>query len=131
MAARVTADEVEAIMDDSFAMESSFDVSPFITVATLVVDDRLSSAGHSDALLKEIERWLSAHLASCKYTRHKSQQIGDTQEALQVGALGKGLEWSSYGQQVKLLDSSGILANVGKRKTVLQALDVPSWDGTG
>ena len=131
MANRVTADEVEAIMDDAFAMESSFDVTPFITAANLVVTDRLGLSGLGDDLLKEIERWLSAHLASCKYTRHKSEAIGDAQQTLQVGPLGKGLDWSSYGQQVKLLDSTGVLANVGKRKAFLKAMNAPSWDGHG
>ncbi len=52
MAARVSDTEVKEIIDTTVT------TTAFITAANLLVNNVLSDAGHSEELLKEIERWL-------------------------------------------------------------------------
>jgi len=121
--ARVTETEVKLIMDTDLADAT---VTPFITAANLVVTDRLTGQ-HSDALLKEIERWMSAHLASVLDSPATTEKLGDASiryEAAVNATDADGLRATRYGRQVLLLDSSGILASgVGKRRANLVAVD--------
>ena len=108
---RVAAEDVQAI----YATEQ--DLQPFIDTATLIVTERL--VGHySDARLREIEKWLTAHLA-CTSSGGGASGSGGGQVS-QVRAdeisisyatapLGEGLANSRYGQHLKMLDYKGIL----------------------
>lgn len=117
MAERVTDSEVKAILD------TNVDTSPFITAASLLVDRLLDGQGYTTNELKEIERWLAAHMASIRDPNLRSQNVLDAAEVKQVGYLGKGLEFTGYGQQVKLLEYKGILANNdGKAKATLKVV---------
>jgi len=116
--ARVKSAEVVEIMDTSLT-----DVDVFIHAANALVTDRLSGQGLDDCLLKEIERWLSAHFASIKSPTYYEDKIGSSTQKKMVGTLGKGLDATSYGQQVKLLDSTGTLANMGKQKVTFKVDD--------
>jgi len=118
MAARVTSAEVLQIMNTSLTT-----VNAFITVADLVIDDKLVGKGQSDALLKEISRWLSAHFASIKAPQQGKEKIGSSSQESVIGQLGKGLEYTPYGQQVLLLDTTGTLANIGKMKVTFKVDD--------
>lgn len=101
--ARVTADDVLAIRP------STADMTPFISAATLLVDEYLGAAGLSDPLLFEIERWWTAHLAESADPRTMDRRIGQTALKREQAKLGIGLEGTAYGQQVLLLDTSGTL----------------------
>jgi len=125
MANRVTGAEVIAIMDTTL---TAVTIDPFITVANLVVTEKLTDAGHSAALLKEIERWLAAHFATVKDPRIMNEKAGDMSAKYEVATLGKALDGTVYGQTVKVLDSSGILANVGKMAAKWETIDSPSYD---
>ena len=117
--ARVSDAEVREIMD----IDSSItDLTPFITAANLVITARLSGAGHSDELLKEIERWFSAHLIASRDPLTKIEKLGDASRTIQ-GEFGKGLDSTTYGQNVKLLDTSGIMAKAGKIPAKINAID--------
>jgi hypothetical protein len=118
MAARVTSKEVLDIMDTNLT-----DVNAFITVADIMIDDKLVGKGQSDELLKEIARWLSAHFATIKAPVLIEDKIGSSVQKKNVGDLGKGLEATTYGQQVLLLDSTGTLANIGKMKVTFKVDD--------
>lgn len=115
--ARVTDTEVKAILS------TTIDTTPFIAAATLIIDANLLTAGLSSDLLKEIERWLSAHLACIRDPRLTSKQLGDTRVAYERGKSGAGLQATSYGQQVAVLDTSGILAQVLGMKRVRIMVD--------
>ena len=116
MSARITDAEVKEILDTDIS-----DTTPFITAANLIVTNTLGSESMSTSLLKEIERWLTAHLASMRDQRIKSERFGDA-EATYQGITGMGLDFSSYGQQVKLLDTSGKLALIGYRPAEIKAI---------
>jgi hypothetical protein len=77
-------------------------------------------------LLFEVERWLSAHLlASTRERQVQTEEVGQAKVAYN-SKLGLGLDSTTYGQQVKLMDSSGLLANLGKRNASIYA--VTSFD---
>ena len=127
MAARVTDTEVKAVFD------TSMDTTPFITTANLVVNEELSNSGYSEDRLKQIELYLSAHFACLKDPRLSKQKIGDGEDTYQSAKLGMGLEGTTYGQQVMILDSKSTLANLSKPKATLETLStvVPPWGITG
>jgi len=118
MSTRVTSDEVKEIIDTDIS-----DISTFITAANLIVTDKLGSAGLSSALMKEIERWLSAHFVAIRDQMPQSEKTGESSIKYQ-GKTDMGLDFTSYGQQVKLLDTSGILVALGKRAAEFIALDL-------
>lgn len=97
---------------------SDAQITAFIGTANLVVTSNLADKGLSDATLTDIETWLSAHLLSMRDQRVIGRSIGDVSFQYQ-GQTGLGLDATIYGQQVKLLDSSGTLASLGKRRASL------------
>lgn len=105
---RVTGAEVKEIIDTSL---TDAQVAPFIAAASAMVDQYLGDAGLSDALLKEIERWLSAHLVAVRDPRAQSKGVGDLRIQYR-GRTGLGLDATLYGQQVKALDPTGALASL-------------------
>ena len=107
--ARVTEPEVEKILHNP----DEVDVEPFITAANLVVTQNLSGTILSTAELKEIERWLAAHLAGMRIRQEDSIKVGDA-SAKFTGTYGLGLDNTQYGQQVKVLDRTGILASLAQ-----------------
>jgi len=120
MANRVIADELKEIIDTTRA-DGVLDT--FITAANQMVTEHLGSSGLSDDQLKEIERWLAAHLlASTLELQVKSEGTKDANISYQ-GQTGKGLDFTSYGQMVKMLDTTGTLAQVvGMKKASIYAV---------
>jgi hypothetical protein len=120
MANRVTSAEVLAILTST----SFSDIDAFITAANLTVTDRLGDDENlSDDQLKEIERWLAAHFVCVADPRLKSEGTDGATAAYEKGNLGKSLEFTSYGQQVLLLDTSGKMSMTGKKQAALDAID--------
>ena len=116
--ARVTEAEVEEIID----VDSSVDVAPFIAVATALVDKLF--LGDPDcvlgaAILKEIERWLTAHFlaVSSKARQTVSEKDGEAAETFQSSVGPGGLAASHYGKQAMILDCCGKLAAADKGRT--------------
>ena len=116
--ARVIDAEVKQIID------TSIDTDPFIQAANLIVTNRLGSAGLDDTLLKEIERWFAAHLVAIREPQVKSVKAGDSQDTYFVGKEGKGLEATPYGQQVKVLDPTGLMATSGGKPAEMKAFEL-------
>ena len=126
MAFRVSVDDVKAIFETNLKANS---VEAFIRAANVIVNDNLTNEGVATATLKEIERWLAAHLAAQMDPVAISEKIGDAQVkyglAMANSKEGLGLNNTPYGQQVRLLDPTGILAGIGKSAAVLEtALEV-------
>lgn len=120
MAVRVTASEVKAIMDIELT-DAAVDI--FIGIANPIVTDNLDTATTlTDAQLKEIERWLTAHLISVtKERRGKAEKLGEASITYQ-GIFGVGLKATEYGQMLEVLDTSGTLAGLGKKKISIKAI---------
>jgi hypothetical protein len=115
--ARVTSQEVKEIIETSIT-----DVTVFITSANLIVTDYLAGEGYSTEKLKEIERWLSAHFVCAMDMRVQSESVNGASASYQ-GSTGMGLDSTSYGQRVKMLDSSGVLSSLGRRKAQLSTIN--------
>jgi hypothetical protein len=114
MAARVSSEEVLEIIDTDLT-----DVSAMITAANLIINSRLASRGISEELLKEIERWLAAHFVAIRDPKLKSETIDGAKQEYEYAKMGEGIMGTSYGQQAVLLDVSGSLAQMGKKRATI------------
>jgi len=120
MAKRVTATEVKQIITTT---QEDYIIDVFIESANLLVTSILADSGLSSDLLKEIERWLSAHFLSMSFERQTIREEigGDTSE--QYSKLGHGLSASTYGQTVKMLDTTGMMdAAINKKMASITAV---------
>lgn len=115
--ARVTDAEVKEILDTTVT------TTPFITAATLLVDQHLLDADLPTALLKEIERWVAAHFACLLDPRLRDMRKGDTTVTFELGKPGLGLQATTYGQQALALDASGRLARASTAKPATFAVE--------
>ena len=105
-----TVDDVKAVVevDPSF---SDAQVQVFIDVASRVVarhcvDD---DATNTDADLKLIETWLSAHFYGIRDPRVRSEAAKGVSQSIAT-RIDLGLNQTEYGQQAILLDASGGLS---------------------
>lgn len=114
MATRVTAEEVEAIIE----IDSGLVITPFITAANLLVTKVCTDASLSDELLKEIERWVSAHLVAIrqKDANLTMARVGPAAEGY-LGKVDLHLDATLWGQQAQMLDTSGALATLSKKSS--------------
>lgn len=124
--ARTTPEEVKDITTLEVDVSR---IAPFITLANLMVTEDLATVGYTDERLGLIETWLSAHLVKSTISRDKeSQSLGDGSTVTFQGETGLDLDSTPYGQQVKMLDPSGILAKRGaglKRASLRAVREVP------
>ena len=119
MACRVNSEDVRAIID----LEDTMDLHPHISAANVLVTRYLSGVTDmTDAERKEIERWLAAHFACIHDPRAMEEQIGDARVRYAKGKYGLGLDATLYGQQVKILDHSGLLSGVGRGRAFMEVL---------
>jgi len=114
MAARVTATEVKAIIETDL---SDVEVAPFMTMATLIVDEQLADSDYSDDRLKEIERWLAAHFVAMRDPRTASESVAGMNDSFE-GQTGKGYDFTRFGQQALLLDTGGHLSNKARAASI-------------
>ena len=110
MADRVSAVEVKAIIKTVIT-----DISAFITAANLCVTNWLGSSDLDDATLKEIERYLSAHMLSAMDPRAKEISIEQVTDVKYQGKWEMGLNGTTYGQMCILLDTTGTLDQLTRK----------------
>jgi hypothetical protein len=103
---RTTAEAVGLIIE----LTPGILVTPFIEIASALVDDHLSTSTLTSTRLEQIERLLAAHFYALRDRRVQSERAGPVSETKEAPVLGKGLEATTYGQQAMALDSSGALA---------------------
>lgn len=98
-------------------------ITSLINAAHVVISNTLGSdTTLSAAQLEEIERWYTAHLVSLTVDR-QAQRIeigGDTNE--EYAKLGKNLEATTYGQTVLMLDTTGKLASLARKRVSINAV---------
>lgn len=125
--ARVGIDEVEEILEADADPGEGL-VAACIAAAHEMMEEVFEDeTGISTGLLKEIERWLSAHFVMVRERRKSSEKLGEASIAYDgnVGTGKMGLELTPYGQQAIALDTTGRLTatGVGKRAT-FKAVDL-------
>ncbi len=119
MANRTTYTEVKEITDT--ALEDA-EVTSIIGYANRMVTAVLGVQSLSDALLKDIETYLSAHLISVGKERQASEEKVEEMTIKYTGKYGEFLKMTSHGQMVLMLDSSGKFADVGKQQIRIVAI---------
>jgi len=127
----VTAPEVKEIMNGCTLTDTQMD--PFILsahsfITNVFVDDTSATA----AFKKELERWLTAHLIASVYgssgmaasSTVKREKIGDAEieYAVSPSATEVGFNSTPYGQVLLRLDTTGLIANAGKRSATIFAI---------
>lgn len=118
---RATDGMVRGIID----IPTSRMTKPFIDAANVVVNKVLAGKGLSTEQLTIIESWLAAHFMASSVERQPlMEKIGATQ--VDYGSrmnIGSDLESTSYGRTVKILDTTGTMANLGKRLARLDTIE--------
>ena len=113
MAARITTVELKAILDDTELSTTS--LTSYINTANVLVNSVLGT-GTTD-LLKEIEKYLAAHLAVFTRERQAIKEEAGTAKVTYSDNFGEGLKATAYGHMVLFLDTTGKLANLDGKKT--------------
>jgi len=123
--ARVTAAEVLGIMDSDCDVSTTV-IDTFIIAAEEVVTQLYTNVTITTTLLKEIERYLVAHMiASTLYRMAKEEKVSDAQIKY-TGEWKDGLSSTPYGQLLLLLDTTGTIGKAGKKGATITA--VKSFD---
>lgn len=117
--ARVTASEVGEIISTDL---TDAQVAAFINSANAIIQENMLEAGMSANILTQIELWLAAHLVAISDQREQSVSLRDGAVTYQSPRLGLGLDGTMYGQQVKVLDYSGILSGLGQKRARIEFL---------
>ncbi len=118
---RISATEVLEIMDVDL---TEAQVDPYIGSAHAFVEGALDGKGLKDFTLKEIERWLAAHMIALTRERTAASEEAGGAKIVYAGEWGKDLDATSYGQMAKMLDTSGTLTalNDGKKPAFMRAV---------
>jgi len=111
---RVTASDVSAIFETNLT-DSQLDV--FITSANAFINAHEEMLVLSDAVLFEIERWLSAHYASARDQRIRHQDFGNSKATFQ-GEYKYSFYSTDYGQRAMDFDTTGTMNNIANGKTL-------------
>ncbi len=103
-------------------------LNAFINMASRLVDANLVGEGLSDEILFDIELLLSAHFSALRDPRMQSENIAGEWSFKVQGETKMQLDSTFYGQQAKLLDTTGTLDRIGAnlkkaRITVLEDVE--------
>ena len=112
-----------SVVPDNSAME------PFITSASLLVDEACAEAGYTDERLELIERWLTAHLYTIRDPRATSEKAGAVGATFQ-SKVDLGFDTSHYGQMAMRLDTAGGLAAINEDTKKGKPTVSVMWAGT-
>jgi hypothetical protein len=114
---RVTDAQVKAILP------TSVDTSPYIKTANTILETQLAGQEVAEAVLIELELWLTAHLVALRGSgqARRTSYAGATIEydTGTGGHTGLGLDATRYGQTVKMLDPTGILGGTHQQRAWL------------
>ena len=122
--ARTNSTDVKAIIDTSLL---AAEVDPFITDASLFVDNTLASSGLDAATLEMIEKYLAAHFLSMLDQRIQTEAFPSGIRFNYQGKTDMGLDQTFYGQMAKVLDTSGKLTLVGLKPAQMTVFKT-KWD---
>jgi hypothetical protein len=125
MAVRITYSEVLEIMDNCTVGTSI--INNLIIEASAIVDSVfIEDETMTEAMLKSVEKWLTAHMLASTLSRTTSEEkLGDA-SLTYTGKWGQGLSSTPYGQMVLILDVTGKMAKMGLKGASIRA--VKSFD---
>jgi len=120
MTARITASEVRDILNDSELTDAV--IETYISSANVFVDEVLGSTTLPSSVLKEIERWLTAHMIAITRERMSKEEGAGGAKVVYLGEAGMGLQSTPYGQMVMELDTTGKMASLGSKPAWIKAI---------
>ena len=127
MANRVTASEVKEILNGSTITDAVVDT--FIIGANALITKVFASDGDiTTVMLKELERWLTAHLIASTVDRLAKQEKLDDAEVtysepvVYFGVGSKMLSTTPYGRNVLTLDFTGKMGKAGATNATVFAI---------
>jgi len=118
MANRVTEAEVKAILDNTTMTDPQ--ILAYIVGANALVNSVFGTG--TDAILKEIEKWISAHMIAITRERQAKKEGAGGATIEYTGEYTEGLRSTSYGQMAIALDKSGILASLSGKTVKIYAV---------
>lgn len=123
--ARTTVDDIKDVFDTTL---SDTQLTAFMNDANLFVTEELVGLGMSNDRLEAIEKYLACHFASLRDVRTSQENIASEWSFTVQGKTGMHLDATFYGQQAKLLDSTGTLDKLGEnlkkvRLTILEDVE--------
>lgn len=107
--------------DVTEVIDTNRNVGAFIGTANTMVNDTLQSTDLNGTTLEEIEKWLTAHLIAVADGVVEEKEIGDS-SVTYAEEVGEGLKYTKYGRTALALDTTGTLANLGKRKASFEVI---------
>lgn len=123
--ARTNNSDVQDIFDtdlDTTALDA------WIEIANEHVDDIADADSSIDSTrLTKIEKLAACHFAAAQDPRLEEYRVGDAQGSFQ-GDTGMYYDSTVYGQQARMLDPTGTLADVGLRKASVSVVDAKDLD---
>ena len=122
MANRVTEAEVLEIMPADTTLIAAT-ILPYITSANAFVTDLLEA--HLDStILVEVEKWLSAHMATVTRERLSKEAGAGGAYIKYAGMWGEELASTQFGQMALMLDTSNTLRNLkeGRKEAYIYAV---------
>jgi hypothetical protein len=87
-------------------------VSAFIQYSTALTDRYLTSANLEPNLMKEIQRWMTAHLIASTIDRQAIMEKAGPAEQEFSDIFDEGFKSTTYGQMAISLDPTGILSDI-------------------
>lgn len=117
--ARTTNTEVKAIMDTDLTDDQ---IDGYIESATALVDSWFDGVAATETMLKEVERWLTAHLIAISRERQAKEEGAGGAYIRYAGLFGTGLKTTSYGQTAIEIDVTGTLKKVSGRPVFFKAV---------
>lgn len=107
----ISNDDVTAIID------TSRDVSPMLTTASLIVSEELSGSSLSTDRKDQITAYLAAHFVSISDQILARERMGESDDTYkQPSDFDQGLSATFFGQTAMLLDTTGKLAAMATNK---------------
>lgn len=102
-------------------------IEAYVNSANVFVTSVLDGKGLSDAVMEEIEKWITAHMiASTRERMGKEEEAGGARIEY-LGKYGEGLSSTPYGQMAIQLDTSGTLSSDLEAKKTAWSVAVTSF----
>lgn len=120
---RITADEIRPILDEITADFDDPKIETFISTANTFVNTHLGDKNISEAVLREIERWLTAHFVSCLERQAIKEKAGPAEQEFS-DIFGEFLMSSTYGQTAIGLDPTGTLLEIAQGKKPVKLIAI-------
>lgn len=122
---RTTVEDVKIIIETELTDPV---ITGYITSASTFVDTALGTASLTEAVLTEIERWMTAHMIATTKERIAKKEEAGGAKIEYAGDFGIGLNGTSYGQMAMMLDTSGTLQQINGSTKEARFWAVPQND---